>query len=162
MSSRNDFAPFFFFSPLDLIYPLWLWIQRWERPPKVVSVQKAENNERKRGFNTGSYVFNTCHLWIWIMYRPFLTLSCPPTDLLYRKRLSIDGRQLNLEVFDPCSQVKHITNASFFCFMSCTSLMVSNHSVCLVCSWNECGEEHSTSFGWSIFSKNTHFFKFLI
>uniref|UniRef100_A0A8C7G3Q3 small monomeric GTPase n=1 Tax=Oncorhynchus kisutch TaxID=8019 RepID=A0A8C7G3Q3_ONCKI len=27
-----------------------------------------------------------------------------PTDSLYRKRLSIDGRQLNLEVFDPCSQ----------------------------------------------------------
>ncbi|XP_036391727.1 ras-related and estrogen-regulated growth inhibitor-like protein [Megalops cyprinoides] len=25
---------------------------------------------------------------------------------LYRKRLSIDGRQLNLEVFDPCSQVE--------------------------------------------------------
>uniref|UniRef100_A0A4W5QIZ1 small monomeric GTPase n=1 Tax=Hucho hucho TaxID=62062 RepID=A0A4W5QIZ1_9TELE len=25
-------------------------------------------------------------------------------DSLYRKRLSIDGRQLNLEVFDPCSQ----------------------------------------------------------
>lgn len=26
-------------------------------------------------------------------------------DSLYHKRLSIDGRQLNLEVFDPCSQV---------------------------------------------------------
>ncbi|KAL4622854.1 ras-related and estrogen-regulated growth inhibitor-like protein [Arapaima gigas] len=26
------------------------------------------------------------------------------TNSLYRKRLSIDGRQLNLEVFDPCSQ----------------------------------------------------------
>ncbi|KAM9529766.1 ras-related and estrogen-regulated growth inhibitor-like protein isoform 2-T2 [Salvelinus alpinus] len=26
------------------------------------------------------------------------------SDSLYRKRLSIDGRQLNLEVFDPCSQ----------------------------------------------------------
>nr|XP_046207589.1 ras-related and estrogen-regulated growth inhibitor-like protein isoform X2 [Oncorhynchus gorbuscha] len=26
------------------------------------------------------------------------------SDSLYRKRLSIDGRQLNLEVFDPCAQ----------------------------------------------------------
>ncbi len=26
-------------------------------------------------------------------------------DSLYHKRLSVDGRQLNLEVFDPCSQV---------------------------------------------------------
>lgn len=114
----------------------------------------AENqNSQKRGFNTGSYVFNTCHLWIWIMCRAFLTVSHPPTDSLYRKRLSIDGRQLNLEVFDPCSQVKHVTNTSkcfvlffsqrFFCFMSCASLMVSNHSVCLISSWNECNENRS-------------------
>ncbi|KAM7424193.1 hypothetical protein PAMA_000503 [Pampus argenteus] len=26
------------------------------------------------------------------------------TDSLYHKRLSIDGRQINLEIFDPCSQ----------------------------------------------------------
>lgn len=31
-------------------------------------------------------------------------------DSLYHKRMSIDGRQLNLEVFDPCSQVQPITN----------------------------------------------------
>ena len=30
---------------------------------------------------------------------------CLFADSLYRKRLSIDGRQLNLEMFDPCSQV---------------------------------------------------------
>ncbi|XP_027883230.1 RERG/RAS-like b isoform X2 [Xiphophorus couchianus] len=36
---------------------------------------------------------------------PFFSLSCVSfTDSLYHKRLSIDGRQLNLEVFDPCSQ----------------------------------------------------------
>lgn len=28
------------------------------------------------------------------------------SDSLYHKRLSVDGRQLNLEVFDPCSQVQ--------------------------------------------------------
>lgn len=41
-------------------------------------------------------------------------------DSLYQKRLSIDGRQLNLEVFDPCSQVRvHIqvklSTVPFFC-----------------------------------------------
>lgn len=26
-------------------------------------------------------------------------------DSIYRKKLCIDGKQLNLEIFDPCSQV---------------------------------------------------------
>ncbi|CAN0423636.1 ras-related and estrogen-regulated growth inhibitor-like protein isoform X2 [Petromyzon marinus] len=28
------------------------------------------------------------------------------SDSLYRKRLSVDGRQMNLEIFDPCSQLR--------------------------------------------------------
>lgn len=26
-------------------------------------------------------------------------------ECIYKKRLSVDGRQINLEIFDPCSQV---------------------------------------------------------
>ncbi|XP_077373274.1 RERG/RAS-like b [Festucalex cinctus] len=36
--------------------------------------------------------------------RRFIGEYASDTNSLYRKRLSIDGRQLNLEVFDPCSQ----------------------------------------------------------
>ncbi|XP_018616849.1 ras-related and estrogen-regulated growth inhibitor-like protein [Scleropages formosus] len=36
--------------------------------------------------------------------RRFIGEYASNTNSLYRKRLSIDGRQLNLEVFDPCSQ----------------------------------------------------------
>nr|XP_057932221.1 RERG/RAS-like b [Doryrhamphus excisus] len=36
--------------------------------------------------------------------RRFIGEYASNTSSLYRKRLSIDGRQLNLEVFDPCSQ----------------------------------------------------------
>ncbi|KAK1798547.1 hypothetical protein P4O66_006657, partial [Electrophorus voltai] len=40
------------------------------------------------------------------IYTAILSISVTllSTDSLYRKRLSIDGRQLNLEIFDPCSQ----------------------------------------------------------
>lgn len=38
----------------------------------------------------------------------FMTLWPLVTDSLYHKRLSIDGRQLNLEVFDPCSEVRNL------------------------------------------------------
>ncbi|XP_057693281.1 RERG/RAS-like b [Corythoichthys intestinalis] len=37
--------------------------------------------------------------------RRFIGEYASDTNSLYRKRLSIDGRQLNLEVFDPCSQI---------------------------------------------------------
>ncbi|XP_077425518.1 RERG/RAS-like b isoform X1 [Vanacampus margaritifer] len=36
--------------------------------------------------------------------RRFIGEYASDANSLYRKRLSIDGRQLNLEVFDPCSQ----------------------------------------------------------
>ncbi|XP_061678926.1 RERG/RAS-like b [Syngnathoides biaculeatus] len=36
--------------------------------------------------------------------RRFIGEYASDTNSLYRKRLSIEGRQLNLEVFDPCSQ----------------------------------------------------------
>uniref|UniRef100_A0A3Q2Z3A5 small monomeric GTPase n=1 Tax=Hippocampus comes TaxID=109280 RepID=A0A3Q2Z3A5_HIPCM len=36
--------------------------------------------------------------------RRFIGEYASDTNSLYRKRLSIDGRHLNLEVFDPCSQ----------------------------------------------------------
>ncbi|XP_022525878.2 RERG/RAS-like b [Astyanax mexicanus] len=36
--------------------------------------------------------------------RRFIGEYASNSNSLYRKRLSIDGRQLNLEVFDPCSQ----------------------------------------------------------
>ncbi|KAF7658217.1 hypothetical protein LDENG_00015730 [Lucifuga dentata] len=36
--------------------------------------------------------------------RRFIGEYASNTNSLYHKRLSIDGRQLNLEVFDPCSQ----------------------------------------------------------
>ncbi|KAG9330576.1 hypothetical protein JZ751_023827 [Albula glossodonta] len=36
--------------------------------------------------------------------RRFIGEYASNANSLYRKRLSIDGRQLNLEVFDPCSQ----------------------------------------------------------
>uniref|UniRef100_A0A8C9ZS66 small monomeric GTPase n=1 Tax=Sander lucioperca TaxID=283035 RepID=A0A8C9ZS66_SANLU len=42
--------------------------------------------------------------------RRFIGEYASNANSLYHKRLSIDGRQLNLEVFDPCSQVQHITN----------------------------------------------------
>ncbi|XP_075946147.1 RERG/RAS-like b [Anarhichas minor] len=39
--------------------------------------------------------------------RRFIGEYASNANSLYHKRLSIDGRQLNLEVFDPCSQVQH-------------------------------------------------------
>ena len=35
-----------------------------------------------------------------------LSLSLPPPECIYRKRLTLDGRQLNVELYDPCSQVR--------------------------------------------------------
>ncbi|KAG7221139.1 hypothetical protein INR49_017517 [Caranx melampygus] len=40
--------------------------------------------------------------------RRFIGEYASNTNSLYHKRLSIDGRQLNLEVFDPCSQARRI------------------------------------------------------
>lgn len=50
-----------------------------------------------------SYQWNAC-----LCHNSFLV-----TDSLYQKRLSIDGRQLNLEVFDPCSLVRQFS----LCFL---------------------------------------------
>uniref|UniRef100_A0A8C9Z963 small monomeric GTPase n=1 Tax=Sander lucioperca TaxID=283035 RepID=A0A8C9Z963_SANLU len=36
----------------------------------------------------------------------YLWFSCcsPPTECMYRKRLSVDGKQTNLQLYEPCSQ----------------------------------------------------------
>lgn len=167
MSSRKDLAPFFSRSDLST----FIMIPTLGMATKSSVRAENQNNERKRGFNTESYVFNTCHLWIWIMCRVFLTLSHPPTDSLYRKRLSIDGRQLNLEVFDPCSQVKRVTNTSkkvfLFCFFLFYELYEFNgfSSQCLSglllerMQWEPEPVKSTTQ---ALFSKNTQYFKFLI
>ncbi|KAJ8373710.1 hypothetical protein SKAU_G00042900 [Synaphobranchus kaupii] len=38
--------------------------------------------------------------------RRFIGEYASSSECIYRKRLSIDGRQLNLELYDPCSQAK--------------------------------------------------------
>lgn len=39
-------------------------------------------------------------------------MSFSSTECIYRKRVTVDGRQLNLELYDPCSQVSvHVERA---------------------------------------------------
>ena len=48
------------------------------------------------------------------------------TDSLYRKRLSIEGRLLHLEVFDPCSQVSDLSPAYIHIFLTIVSDGIRN------------------------------------
>jgi len=73
-------------------------------------------------FDINQSINNFCVFWILI------------TDSLYNKRLSIDGRQLNLEVFDPCSQVQYMSpskaNPSLFIVFRTNSTILKKWSCC--------------------------------
>ncbi|PWA24514.1 hypothetical protein CCH79_00011812 [Gambusia affinis] len=69
--------------------------------------QEASGEQREQG----RLVFFTAVL-VRFLTRRFIGEYASNANSLYHKRLSIDGRQLNLEVFDPCSQVR-LTSQSY-------------------------------------------------
>lgn len=111
VSRRNYLAPLLLILSFSVVSPVVGTATKHR-----ANVEKPKQGA-ERGLNAGLFPFNTWHLstlmmrwgFFFFFLLPFLILS---PDSLYHKRLSIDGRQLNLEVFDPCSQVKHHAGAS--------------------------------------------------
>lgn len=68
--------------------------------------------------------FNTKERWWVSSWFDSLAAVVPvsSTECVYRKRLSVDGKQMNLELYDPCSQVSSHIDGAIYTHLYSTSL----------------------------------------
>ncbi|KAG9352399.1 hypothetical protein JZ751_020812, partial [Albula glossodonta] len=79
------------------------WQDRLTTVPSAVWKPLIDMNDIKLAL-LGSKGAGKSAVLVRFLTKRFIGEYASNSNSLYRKRLSIDGRQLNLEVFDPCSQ----------------------------------------------------------